>query len=104
MEWFWNAGEQEKILGVDIMGLRQLDQGIERQWVAGITAISFRARYLSLLPWVFAEYYERSLQQVQGEADFNWDEVYAIFGRLEFVALAATHLGSEWGESGTTYG
>jgi hypothetical protein len=103
MQIFWNAGEKSIIKGLDIMGLRQLDQSIERDWVAGITTISFRARYMSLLPWIFAEYYQNKLIDVN-EAELDWDEIYKMLARLEFVVLAATSLGKAWGESGNTFG
>jgi hypothetical protein len=56
--------------------------------VAGITTISFRARYLSLLPWVLAEFWGRETNAAA--ATFNWDRFTAVIRRLEFVVLACS--------------
>jgi hypothetical protein len=104
MEWFWNKGEKELIRGLDILGLRQLDQNLERQWVAGITTISNRARYLSLFPWLFGTYYAHKLPNPEDELKFDWADVNAVLARFEFVVLAATRMGEKWGESGSTFG
>ena len=97
MQVFWNSGESEKIAGLDILGLRQLDQMIERKWVAGITTISTRARYMSLLTWLFAEYYERALSRSDGKAAFD-DELFSeALTRMEFVVLASSTLAGEDG-------
>lgn len=91
MELFWNSGETNKINGLDIMGLRQLDQSLERQWVAGITTISNRARYLSLLPWILALYFDDRLSGAQGPIELNPTDLSEVLARFEFVVLAASH-------------
>lgn len=90
MSWFWNKGEKELIRGLDNLGVRQLDQNIERELVAGITTISIRARYLTLLPWLFSTYYESKFSDDSVEPILNQEEVNKLLRRFEFVSLAAT--------------
>lgn len=87
---FWNTGERQVTQGLDILGYRQVDQGVERAWVSGITTISPRARYLSMLPWLLAEYYRaRRIDHDSARAP-DEKEFGAWQRRLELVVLAAT--------------
>jgi len=104
MEIFWNSGEKEMTNGLDILGIRRLDQNIELAWVSGITTISFRAKYLSLLPWIIAEYYESELKEHGSEAKYNENKFYELTRRMEIVIFFSSALGKMWGESGNTYG
>jgi hypothetical protein len=104
METFWNSGEREKIQGLDILGLRQLDQNMESRWVSGITTISFRARYLTLLPWILTEFYQDELSRHGGKFVFDSDRLEKVLARLKFVILAASSLGTKWCDSGNTFG
>jgi hypothetical protein len=104
MQTFWNSGEHDQIRGLDILGLRQVDQELESRWVAGITTISNRARYMSLLPWAIWEFYQHELKLGSGSTEFNYERMVAVLARLKFVILAATSMAPEWGESNDAHG
>lgn len=104
METFWNPGESNRSMGLDILGARRIDQNHELDWVAGTTTISIRARYLSMLPWILSQYYERELSAGDGIDTYDPEHFRKILIRFEFIILAASKLGAEWGESGETYG
>jgi len=91
VETFWNQGEKQVTLGLDILGYRQVDQAVEKEWVSGITTISYRARYMSLIPWLVAEYYEQSGLRSEGDVgEPDYEGLLALARRLELVVLACT--------------
>lgn len=93
---FWNAGGSTLIMGLDVLGVRQVDQSIERHWVSNITTISARARYLSMLSWVVTEHYLRLGLAGDGDPTLRVDphraDLKTAIERLEFVVMAATIL------------
>jgi len=103
LEAFWNSGERENIMGLDILGLRQVDQNIEKIWVSGITTISFRARYMSLLPWLLGEYRRSGIAGEQASTEYEEEEVLTLLRRTEFVVLACSRLAAKE-ESGSLTG
>lgn len=94
MQDFWNADGQLVITGLDVLGVRQVDQRIEQDWVQSITTISARLRYLSLLCWVVGEHYLRlglgDPDAATLKVDPQSDELQSALQRLEFVVMAAT--------------
>jgi len=81
-----------------------LDQALEAQLVSGITTISYRARYLSILPWFLSVFYQRELDQGHGKSKFDENRFREALTRLEFIILAASALGKSRGETGNTFG
>jgi hypothetical protein len=107
MRIFWNAGQKEIIKGLDILGLRQIDQSIEKNWVSNITTISLRARYLSLLPWILAEFLAREPGANDATAVYDaaaYARLAKVLARLEFIVAVSTVHGNKWGESGGATG
>ena len=88
MQFFWGDAILEESAGLDILGVRGLDQAIEASLVNGITTISNRARYLTLLPWALGMFFEMDLEN--GEAEFDRARLHDFLQRLEFLILAAT--------------
>ena len=88
MRFFWGDDILEESAGLDILGIRGLDQAIEASLVNGITTISNRARYLTLLPWALGMFFEMDLEE--GEAEFDRARLSGFLQRLEFLILAAT--------------
>ena len=99
---FWNEGVAETNAGLDILGVRGADQSHEARLTGGITTISARARYLSLLPWFLDEWYRRALEG--GRARHDEDAQAAALRRLEKVVLLATVVGKDLGETGDIRG
>ncbi len=87
MQVFWNKGEQNKTKGLDILGVRRLDQGLEAQWVSGITTISYRVRYISLLTWFINKFYKTKLE-TNNKSIFDDKQCAEALTRLAFVILA----------------
>lgn len=104
MEYFWNKGEHNKSQGLDILGIRRLDQAIEAELVSGITTISYRARYLSILPWFLNLFFEKVSITNADKQNFNNDLFEKALSRLEFIILMSSSLGDRRGESGNIYG
>lgn len=86
----WGGDLLDTTQGLDILGVRGIDQAVELGLVNGITTISQRARYFSILPWAVGEYFTE-----HASTGFDWDSLTAYLRRIEFVTLATSRLDSE---------
>jgi len=91
MNSFWNKGEKDIIQGLDVLGLRSIDQHIETQLLASITTISIRARYLSLIPWIVGEFFNSHQDEINLDSDIFRQLLMQVFDRLELVLILATN-------------
>lgn len=95
MNSFWNKGEKDIIQGLDVLGLRSIDQHIETQLLASITTISIRARYLSLIPWIVGEFFDSHKDETNLDSDTFRHLLMQVFDRLELVLILATNYEKE---------
>lgn len=91
MNSFWNKGEKDIIKGLDILGLRGIDQHIETQLVSSITTISIRARYLSLIPWFIGEFFHHHNNNENLDREEMRHDLMQAFDRLELVVILSTY-------------
>ena len=86
----WGDDLLDTTQGLDVLGVRGIDQAVELSLVNGITTISQRARYFTILPWAIGEY-------LVGRASegFDWGGFTAYLSRVEFLILAASRMDSE---------
>ena len=85
----WGNDLLDTSKGLDVLGVRRIDQAVESELVNGTTTISQRARYLSILPWALGEYLVNHASE-----GFEAHRLTAYLRRIEFVILAASRLDS----------
>lgn len=84
---FWGADIADNTKGLDILGVRALDQGLEANLVNGITTVSARGRYFSILPWAINTFYFLALDRGR---PFAMSELATFLTRVEFLIIAAS--------------
>jgi hypothetical protein len=102
MDLAWGEGLGEESKGLDIVGVRGLDQSFEAALVNGITTISLRGRYLTLLPWAIGEFF--AAEAVAEATEFAPARLRAFLARVEFLTLACTTLDPGSGDPGGALG
>jgi hypothetical protein len=84
---FWGTDIAENTQGLDILGIRALDQSLEANLVNGVTTVSARGRYFSILPWAINTFYVMALDRSR---PFAMDELATFLTRVEFLIIAAS--------------
>jgi hypothetical protein len=102
MEVVWGDGLGEETQGLDILGIRALDQSLETALANGITTISLRGRYFAILPWLIGEFFEA--QKEANATTFAEDQLRAFIGRVEYLTLACTVMDDTGGTAGGALG
>ena len=102
MDVAWGDGLGEETQGLDIVGVRGLDQSLEAALVNGITTVSLRGRYLTLLPWAIGEFFAAEI--AANATQFAEARFKGFLARVEFLALACTTLDDGSGDPGGVLG
>lgn len=102
MDLAWGDGLGDETQGLDIVGVRGLDQSLEAALVNGITTVSLRGRYFTLLPWAIGEYF--AAEVAAGITTFDEARFKAFLFRVEFLALACTTIDNGDGDPGGALG
>jgi hypothetical protein len=102
MDVGWGTQLGERSDGQDILGVRGLDQGMEAALVVGITTISQRGRYLTILPWALGQYFTAD---AEAEADhYDAERFQAFMFRVQYLTLACTAIDPGPGDGGGALG
>ena len=102
MDIAWGEPEKGDTQGLDIVGVRALDQGLEAALANGITTISNRGRYFTILTWAIGEFFSNDMDR--GAEAFDEPRFKAFLSRVEFLTLACTALDPGKGDPGGALG
>lgn len=102
MQVVWGDEVGDETQGQDILGVRGLDQNLESALVNGITTISLRGRYLTILPWLIGEFFAREVEY--DATEFSMDRLRQFIARVEYLTLASTQLDPNGGDGGGALG
>ncbi|WLB53900.1 hypothetical protein [Bradyrhizobium japonicum] len=100
----WGSRLSSETKGLDVLGIRALDQNIEASLTNGITTISIRARYISILAWAIGQYFVD--ESAGGQVHHDKDGRAVYLNRVRFMVLAATFVdqgASRIGAMGSDY-